>query len=39
LQFPARDLYWINIPVFPRLLHPIARPFVYLCIIRKSSKK
>ena len=39
LQFPARDLYWINITFLPRLLHPIARPFIFLFIIRNSNKK
>lgn len=38
LQFPARDLFWVNINIFPRIFHPLARPFVYLFIIRKSKK-
>jgi hypothetical protein len=37
--FPARDLYWVNIPVFPRFFHPLARPFIYFFIIRKSKKQ
>ena len=37
LKFPARDLYYVNIPFFAKYLHPLFRPFIYIFIIRKSK--